>query len=114
MKIIEKIGEFTATEVYNAINNAQSIKNEIDGTVFTVEKILVYEDTDANGVIQTITVFVTDTGDILATNSGVIRSSLEEMIVILSDYDENIIGKQLKKISGTSKAGRSFNDIVFA
>lgn len=113
MKIIEKIGEFTATEVYNAINNAQSIKNEIDGTVFTVEKILIYEDTDSNGNIQTITVFVTDTGDILATNSGIIRSSLEEMIEILSDYDENIIGKQLKKISGTSKAGRSFNDIVF-
>lgn len=114
MKIIEKIGDFTAKEIYNAINNAESIKNEIDGFEFTVNKILVYEDTDSNGTIQTITVFVTTDNDILATNSSVVRNSLEEMIEILSEYDETIIGSTLKKISGTSKAGRNFNDIVFA
>lgn len=114
MKIIEKIGEFTAKEIYNAVNNAESIKNEIDGYEFTVDKILIYEDTDANGVVQTITVFVTTDNDILATNSSVVRNSLKEMIEILSEYDDSIIGSTLKKISGTSKSGRNFNDIVFA
>lgn len=114
MKIIEKYGEFGPTEIYNAVNKAESIKNEIDGTEFIVQKILIYEDVDKDGVVQTITVFITSDNDILATNSSVIRESLSEMIDILADFEQSIIGQKLVKISGTSKAGRQFNDIAFA
>ena len=104
MEIKFKNKELDKKAVYQHTRaHAISLKDVEDGTVITPAEIVVYEDTNSKGEINTITSIVTDDGEHYATNSRFFR---EELLYIdnLMDGEEYSI----RILKPTSKGGRTF------
>lgn len=108
MEIIKTSIPQTAVEEIYILTSSPRIKkmSEIVGSTLTVSDYCIYTDTDASGNPMTIVSIKNVKNDeIYATNS---KSFTREFSKILDITNEQIIGKEIIVLSGTSKAGRTF------
>lgn len=80
-----------------------SLKDVEDGTVIDPLEIVVYEDENAKGEIQTITSVISTDGKHYATNSRFFREELGSIYNIMAPDPFQIIVRK-----NVSKAGRTF------
>ena len=80
-----------------------SMKDVDDGTILDPAEIVVYEDTNSKGEVQTITSVITTDGKHYTTNSKFFR---EELGVIFNMFAPDPFKIIVKK--NVSKAGRTF------
>lgn len=80
-----------------------SLKDVEDGTVIDPQEIVVFEDENSRGEIQTITSVISTDGKHYATNSRFFREELGRIYNIMAPDPFQIIVRK-----NTSKAGRTF------
>lgn len=83
--------------------SAISLKDVEDGTQIHPMEIVIYEDTNSKGEVNTITSIVDEGGNHFATNSGFFREELEYILNLLDGEDFEILVKKAQ-----SKGGRTF------
>lgn len=107
MKIIETSRELKASEQWKMTRDAGIQKmSEIEGQSFKPVDYCVYEDTNAEGKVQTLLSILTDEGVVYATNSETFRREFLDMIKVFKDAGEELTKVQV--MGGTTNAGRHF------
>lgn len=108
MEIIKTSIPENEVELRYIMTSSPRIKkmSEIVGSTLTVADYCIYTDTDASGNPMTIvSIKNLENEEIYATNS---KSFTREFSKIIDITNDQIIGKQIIVLSGTSKAGRTF------
>lgn len=109
MKIIKESRDFTKKEKYNMTKGAeiQTIGNLEDGTMFEPNGFMLFEDEKQDGTkVEILSIIDTD-GRVYCSQSPTFKRSFEDITEIMEDENFTI-----KKISGTTKAGREYVDCV--
>jgi hypothetical protein len=109
MRIIEESRQFTKKEKYNMTKGAeiQTIGNLEDGTIFEPNGYLLFEDEKNDGSKVEILSIIDVDGRVYCSQSPTFKKSFEDISEIMDDESFSI-----KKISGTTKAGREYVDCV--
>lgn len=87
--------------------SCESVKNLPDNEVFIVSEILQYTDANSKGEEVDIMAVMTDLGP-MACQSKTFREQLKDIIEIFD------LPVKIKKISGTTKAGREYITCTYA
>lgn len=111
MNIIRKSREVSKVELYRMTKSPEvtSLSKIADNTEIKVSAFLVYEDVKTTGEIATLLAILSDEGVAYACESQTFRTSFEEIAEIFDGEDFAI-----RKISGTTKAGRPYINCVLA
>ena len=83
--------------------HAESLKDVKDGLVITPAEVVIYDDTNSKGEVNTITSIVTEKGEHFATNSKFFREELEYILKLMDGEPFDIVVRK-----PTSKGGRQF------
>lgn len=109
MKIIEKSREFTKVEEYLlTLNRAMiSVKDIEDDTTIEVSAYCLYEDVNSKDEEVEILTILTPNNEVYCTQSATFKRSFKDMFDMMDGKSFSI-----KKVSGTTKAGRPYVDCV--
>ena len=107
MKILKTSGELTTTEKYYLTMSPEVKKlSDMVGAVLSVEKWAFYSDVNAKDEEVEILSFMTDEGEVYATNSATFATEFFRMIDLFADNGEEVTA--IKVVGGVSKNGRDF------
>lgn len=108
MKIIFESREFTPTEKYLMTKSPSiiSVKNVEDGALLEVKGYLHYEDEDQNGKTSHMTSIIGVSNGEQVVWSTQSKTFVDNFIDISEIFDNSDF--TIKKISGTTKAGRPY------
>lgn len=108
--IKEMSREFTPVEKYLMMKSPAitSIKDVADGTSIEVDGYMVFEDEKEDGDTSTIVSIITPAREVFSAQSKTFRDSLIDIAELMEDAPHYSI----KKISGTTKAGRPYVNCV--
>lgn len=108
MKITFESREFTPTEKYLMTKSPSiiSIKNVEDGTILEVKGYLQYEDEDQNGKTSYMTSLIGISNGEQVVWSTQSKTFVDNFVDISEFFDNSDF--TIKKISGTTKAGRPY------
>ena len=109
MNIVERSREFTKVEEYLlTLNRAMiSVKDIDDETVIPVKDYCIYNDINAKGEEVVILTILTPDNMVYCTQSETFKRSFHDIFNIMDGNPFSI-----KKVSGTTKAGRPYVDCV--
>lgn len=101
--------DFTEVEQYLMTKNPgiTSMKDVEDGTSIKVDGVLTFTDTKDNGESVDILSIITPEKEVYSCQSATFKRSLNDIIEIMHEKEFSV-----KKISGTTKAGRPYIDCV--
>ena len=108
MKITFESREFTPTEKYLMTKSPSiiSVKNVEDGTILEVKGYLQYEDEDQNGKTSYMTSLIGISNGEQVVWSTQSKTFVDNFVDISEIFDNSDF--TIKKISGTTKAGRPY------
>lgn len=111
MTIIEKSAGLTDRQVFTITHGSGLVNvKDCDGRTFDVVEYILYADTDRKtGDARELLAIVTNDGDILCTNSATVISTFRDIREQFALPVENV-----QIMSGVSKNGRTFYDLVLA
>lgn len=107
MEILETSREFTAAEKWKMTRDAAIQKmSEIEGQTFKPVEYCVYNDTNSDGVEQTLLSIMAEDGVVYATNSETFRREFLDMCNVFRESHEEI--EKISVMGGTTNSGRHF------
>lgn len=112
VEILRKSSEvLTKKDIYNMTRGAEitSVKDVADGTVITPAKFVIFNDVKEDGEVSEILSIMDITGSVYSTQSKTFKGSFLEIVELMDDDEFDI-----KKISGTTKAGRPYVNCTLA
>lgn len=105
MEVIKKHPEdMNKREEYKLMNSNETKKmSDAEGSVLNPKAWVLYEDTTPTGEIKKVITLITEDGEIFGTISESFINAFERIV----DFFGGEIG-EIKVVSGTSKAGRTY------
>lgn len=109
--IKETSKEFTAVDKYlmTISPEIETIKNLPDGTVLNVDGYILFDDIKDTGESLEIMSLITTDKKVFSTQSVTFKRAIKDIFSVMGEYPFPV-----KKISGTTKAGRPFVNGVLA
>lgn len=109
IKITNTTKEFTPVEQYllTKAPTIKTVKTLSDGDVITVEGYLEFVDEKEDGTSAELMSIITADNAVYSTQSVTFKRSIKDIEAVMQGFPFPV-----KKISGTSKAGRKFVDCV--
>ena len=111
MEILNQYGEFSKAEIFNTSKKGgQLLKNESDGLVMDVDRLLVVMDTkqQADGTVKTnqIMHIFTKSGDVYTTESPTLQETLLAAVDFMETHNLKFVLRKKR-----SKNNREFMDV---
>lgn len=103
--------ELTKKDCYNMTRGAEikSVKDIEDGTIINPVKFVIFNDVKEDGEVAEILSIMDVTGAVCSTQSKTFKGSFLEIVELMEGEDFEI-----KKLSGTTKAGRPYVNCTLA
>lgn len=109
IKVTNQTKEFTPIEKYlmTTAPTIKSVKNLSDGDVINVEGYIEFTDEKDDGTTAELMSIIDTDNTVFSTQSATFKRSIKDIETVMQGFPFPV-----KKISGQSKAGRSFVDCV--